>query len=610
MIKPVLFEKSDELSALKPEPVELIVGSEVLVYGGKRGVLKSLNKDAETADILDADTQEEMTVSVFDIVAITKNADKESAYRKDIRMSKLTEAVAGATIVDTQQAGEYEIVFWETDENYGTHERRSDNPDAWYFGHYFDKSAGDAKLMAEDDFTLRVDALTSTAAGSDSPAGNVIDQLAADVSDDDPDKDEFDAWENGEETSNNEFNISEPDPDFDGMPDPNEFMDDEDEFGESRKGRKMKKSGWRYVCRKCGTDVTDDDGSTCPHCGEVYWDDEKKIYPKRVARTKMKEAKSTEAPKKMGDGPEAKLDNPDKPAAPKFDKLPDAKSTVSGKPSGSWYVAIIDGMEIARVMASGTGKAKEEIVKELSSSDTRREFLRMWIRDGQKVKAAGDKVIKAESTQADDVITITVNTDSVAETTAAISALKNGITSTSAILAINESVDLDVDGLDVYGDAIAPTDTSFSLDIKTADGIPSAVSIALDAMSGAHIDISGALPAAHDLYGVPTDEYEPIPLEDEIASVSDISVNEAANEPAQIVTWSKDKLVTVVHRLINYITNNKLLNLKHPHIRQALQSIGRDIPGERPAGAPASSFNISARQPWGAQPIPGAHEHK
>jgi predicted RNA-binding Zn-ribbon protein involved in translation (DUF1610 family) len=41
----------------------------------------------------------------------------------------------------------------------------------------------------------------------------------------------------------------------------------------------LKEKDKKYLCPSCKTDVTGDEGHTCPKCGKVYWDDEKGIHP-------------------------------------------------------------------------------------------------------------------------------------------------------------------------------------------------------------------------------------------------------------------------------------------------------------------------------------------
>lgn len=139
---------------------------------------------------------------------------------------------------------------------------------------------------------------------------------------------------------------------------------------------------------------------------------------------------TTKVDKKLGKGGDAPEDvkqhlgNPDKPKAPNFQKNPDPASSMPNEPRGKYWAAVIDGKEIERVFAPNKKAAKDELIKSMNVSKTRRQFRRIWLDKGGKiVPAAGDYPVgyepKKGKKESREFATVEVDCGSLEEATRA-----------------------------------------------------------------------------------------------------------------------------------------------------------------------------------------------
>lgn len=89
---------------------------------------------------------------------------------KVVKGQKVLEKLEGVEVLSKSEYGEYGVILWKRPKGdfieFGTHEYRVDNSDAWYTGHYFgtsgDTNEADAKLAAQKDFDDRAAKLSGS----------------------------------------------------------------------------------------------------------------------------------------------------------------------------------------------------------------------------------------------------------------------------------------------------------------------------------------------------------------------------------------------------------------------------------------------------------------
>lgn len=97
-------------------------------------------------------------------------AASDDGKETQVARARIDEKIDSAQVLGRAEFGDFGVVLWRNEKasdlvEFGTHEYRVDNPDAWYTGHYFsaygDTTEAEAKKSAQEDFDERAARLSA-----------------------------------------------------------------------------------------------------------------------------------------------------------------------------------------------------------------------------------------------------------------------------------------------------------------------------------------------------------------------------------------------------------------------------------------------------------------
>ena len=137
--------------------------------------------------------------------------------------------------------------------------------------------------------------------------------------------------------------------------------------------------------------------------GTEYESEARSDFEKRAstvaneARAPRREAAPKGPDQELGTVSAAKTTPPESAKGPKIDEVGGGAAQKTSEPTGRRYEALIDGNPVASVFAKSPKDADDQIFKELSTNPGRREFFRLWVAKGSKIRVAESKRTKVEA---------------------------------------------------------------------------------------------------------------------------------------------------------------------------------------------------------------------